>query len=182
MLKGQPKQGSKTSSRNKTKKSNNNGTAQKGNKARKGNHGGNQPESDPEEADLEYGKKAANLTLDKLEDQLERGNVDKNWLKKHGWSKDDLKQFINRNRKKLEGDSFTENKMTAAEKSQFHEFLKSLKYQNRSGGLRKPKNRKADNLRGVGRRGRRSTPPEYREATEAFTRSLNKTKTGSKKR
>ena len=180
--KGQKLQGNKTSRQKGSKKNNNNGTVQPGNgsKSQKGTPGNNQSPLDPEEADLEFGKKAANLTLDKLNEQLERGKVDENWLKKHGWSKDDLKQFINRSRKKIAGKNFSDEKMSPAEKLQFEESLKNLKYLNRK-GLRRAGRRTADRLKGVGSR-RLVTPPEYREVTEAFTRSLNKKKTGTKKR
>ncbi|QEG37114.1 putative sodium/potassium/calcium exchanger [Bythopirellula goksoeyrii] len=49
-----------------------------------------------DEANLEFARQQSDLVLDRLEDQLGKDNVDQELLDKLGWSKEDLKKFVDR--------------------------------------------------------------------------------------
>ena len=49
-----------------------------------------------EAANLEYARKQTDLVLEKLSEQMKRKKVDKDLLKKLGWSEDDLRKFVDR--------------------------------------------------------------------------------------
>lgn len=126
---------------------------------------------EPDKEALDYGKKAADLVLKRLERELERGEVDQDWLKKHGWSENDLRRFakdLRQNLDQLESDD--QSPQSQAERMQFEEVLKSLKFQSEL-GPRRGENVRKDDLN-VGSR-RLPVPAEYREAYEAFTRSVH---------
>ena len=123
-------------------------------------------DGDGEQADLNYGKKAANLQLNRLEDQVRRGNVDKKWLKRHGWkSKEDALKKIHGIRRRV-----------ANPDPQFAEFLKSLrdvKFQSKQ-AKRAGENVRKKSLDGVGNTGRTNVPPHLRNYYKAFRRSVNR--------
>jgi hypothetical protein len=123
---------------------------------------------DAEQKDLNDGRKASNLVLNNLEDKVNRGNVDKDWLKKHGWtSREQALKEIARIRNRVNGQ---------ASDPQFDEFLKSIrdmKFQSdvtkRTGaGVR----RKA--LPGDRNTGTENVPPHLRNYYDAFRRSVNR--------
>lgn len=49
-----------------------------------------------DDANLEYTRKQTELVLDKLSDQLDNGEVDQEMLDELGWSKEDLRKFVDR--------------------------------------------------------------------------------------
>ncbi|TWU22761.1 hypothetical protein [Bythopirellula polymerisocia] len=49
-----------------------------------------------DEANLDYARKQSDLVLDRLEDQLDKDSVDQEMLEKLGWSKEDLRKFVDR--------------------------------------------------------------------------------------
>lgn len=78
-------------------------SGQQGGQSPTGGTGGNPtappPGGDPlpgDEANLEYAKKQTDLVLDRLEDQLEKQDVDKQLLEKLGWTEDELRRFVDR--------------------------------------------------------------------------------------
>jgi hypothetical protein len=52
------------------------------------------PDGDP--ANLDYARKATDLALERLKDQLDKGQPDQELLDKLKWSKDDLRRFVER--------------------------------------------------------------------------------------
>lgn len=115
---------------------------------------------DGEAANLDYAKKATDLALDYLKDQ--EHNPDPELLKRLGWSKEELQEFVRRWEAMQTGIDKPE------EKRELDETLRSL-------GLRPPRQNKraggkeTDNLRDLRDTGGRTQPPsKYREQFEAF--------------
>lgn len=130
----------------------------------------NLPEA--EDANLEYGKEAANLVLKRIKDELKRKEVDQELLKELGWSKEEMQKFSERLQKQLqipENDQLSPESL--ARKRQFEEMLKSLKPASRAKQRERTSTRKQTN-ESLGPR-RLPVPEEYREAYEAFTRGLS---------
>ncbi|QDV50553.1 hypothetical protein [Gimesia fumaroli] len=127
------------------------------------------PEAD--EANLEYGKEAANLVLKRIKDELKRKNVDQDLLNELGWTKDEMQKFSERLQKQLQTpDNDQLSPESLARKRQFEEMLKSLKPASRATQRKRTSTRKQTN-ESLGPR-RLPVPEEYREAYEAFTRGL----------
>lgn len=126
------------------------------------------PEQQREEADLEYGRKAANLVLDRLEGKVKRGEVTDEWLKKHNFkSKEEAIKFARQQRERFNNESLD---------SQTKEFLKSIRYRDFQKNLKK---RTGENVRkqdvpGVGTEEQEDIPPHLRRYYKAFRRSLSK--------
>ena len=126
----------------------------------------------PSEQSLEDRKKAAELVLKELEDELKRGKVDPELLDELGWDKDNLKQFQQRLADYLRHQK-EDGKPNLKEK-QFEEMLKNMrltgKRKSRSGsesGTASP-----DEFAPV----MIPAPPEYREIGQAFKKSLSESK------
>jgi len=138
--------------------------------------GGNQPGSGqpnpvpdspkPEQSDLEYGKKAANLVLNRLEDQLKRGALSEEELKKRGFnSREEALDYIKRSR----------DRYNNPQDSQTVEFLKSLKYMKYQSQLKKRTGKSVPDkaLPGVGTEGSDDIPRHLRRYYKAFRESVN---------
>ncbi|MCA9017913.1 MAG: hypothetical protein KDA77_21490, partial [Planctomycetaceae bacterium] len=135
------------------------------------------PEAD--EANLEYGKEAANLVLKRIKDELKRKEVDRDLLKELGWTKEEMQKFSERLQKQLQTpDSDQLSPESLARKRQFEEMLKSLKPASRAAQRERSSTRKQTN-ESLGPR-RLPVPEEYREAYEAFTRGLSEKKTSDR--
>ncbi|WP_298863230.1 hypothetical protein [uncultured Gimesia sp.] len=129
----------------------------------------NLPEA--EDANLEYGKEAANLVLKRIKDELKRKEVDQELLNELGWSKEEMKQFSERLQKQLQNPELNQQSPESlARKRQFEEMLKSLKPAPGAKQRNRTSTRKQTN-NSLGPR-RLPVPEEYREAYEAFTRGL----------
>lgn len=137
-----------------------------------GGSGGAGSEAASDEANLEFAKKATDLALKRLENELQRGEVDEDLLKELGWTKEEMQKFSKRIRKELNKQGQSENPREAAQSTQFNEMLKALNLkggnQNRAG-----KDDRIRNLKGISDR-RLPVPAEYREVYDAYTRSLSK--------
>ena len=144
--------------------------------------GGESPAVAPgEEANMEYNRQATELILQKLNKQLERGEVDAELLEKLGWTQQEMKQFADRLSKHLqESKNADEAPESKARQLQFEEMLKNLDLQ-KSGtqraGEKEPK-------RGVSQIEAKRTPvpPIYRSAYEKFTRDQARLKKGAGKK
>ncbi|QDT89374.1 hypothetical protein [Gimesia algae] len=132
-----------------------------------------------EDANLEYGKEAANLVLKRIKDELKRKEVNQELLKELGWTKEEMQQFSERLQKQLQTpEQELQSPASLARKRQFEEMLKSLKPANRAAQRERTSTRK-QNTDSIGPR-RLPVPEEYREAYEAFTRGLAEKKTSDK--
>jgi collagen type III alpha len=127
------------------------------------------------EANLEYARKATDLILNRLQGQLSRGQVDEKVLKELGWTKDEIRRFVERMRRQAQSEQGGNTPADEARRLQFEETLRSLDFKHpsksRSGsGLQK--------VRGLEIEGPRSTPPaEFRELYNAYTKSLSNSQT-----
>lgn len=125
----------------------------------------------PEEARLEHNREAANLVLKKLQDQLERGEVDQSLLDKLGWTADDMRKFAERLRSQL-NEPLEETPIDAARRVQFEEMLKRLDLDRRS-SVRRSEEGPSRNVRQIESR-RLPVPGAYRDQYEAFSRELSR--------
>ncbi|QDU50071.1 hypothetical protein [Gimesia panareensis] len=144
-----------------------------------GNAGASPSLPDADEANLEYGKEAANLVLKRIKDELKRDKVDPELLKELGWTKDEMKQFSERLQKQLQTpDQNQQTPESLARKRQFEEMLKSLKPAGQA-ARRNRNSTRQQNSDSLGPR-RLPVPEEYREAYDAFTRGLANQKPADK--
>ncbi|MGE5195327.1 MAG: hypothetical protein ACM3U2_22770 [Deltaproteobacteria bacterium] len=131
------------------------------------------PTPEEDEANLEHARKATNLVLTRLKEQLDRGEVDQKLLEELGWKDrkdlDRLVKFLDQGLNNRDDDNSPD---ALARKQQFEEVLKSLRLGNetgsRSGGAGTTRRIHALDTRNV------PVPPEYRRLYESYTRSLSK--------
>ncbi|QDU36940.1 hypothetical protein Mal4_12410 [Maioricimonas rarisocia] len=121
-------------------------------------------------ADLEAKKKAANLVLDRLSEDLKRGEVDQQMLEDLGWNENDLRSFMQRLEDRLSSAGDDPSPEARFRQQQFESLLKGLDYKpesmERSGG--DGPRRSAQGFAPA----RRPAPPEYRGDQEAYKRRL----------
>ena len=138
-----------------------------------GDGGSNGGANSAEAADLEFAKKAANLVLKELQDDLERGEVSPELLEELGWTKEDMQRFSQRLSERLQqAKQAGETPEEFVRRRQFEEMLKNLDLSAGKSSRRTAKS-KAHEVEGVGPR-RTPVPPEYREQYEGYTRSLSR--------
>ncbi len=130
---------------------------------------------EPEAANLEYTKKATELLLNKLRDQLERGDVDEEWMKRRGWTDENLRKAVDNIQERMNSaDSIAEDDPASmAERRQFEEMLKDLKVK-RQTRKRTSSRQNQQRVRQLDKK--RALPPQrFRRRYQEFTRSLSKT-------
>ncbi len=137
------------------------------------NSSGSTPEG--EEANLEYKKQATELVLKRLQDELERGEVDPELLEKLGWTKEELRRFSDRLNKALAvSKSGDETPESLSRRQQFEEMLKGLDV-NKSGTKRSGENSPQREVNQI--ESRHSTVPKaYRAASEKLSRDVSRQK------
>lgn len=141
--------------------------------ATEANSSGSTPEG--EEANLEYKRQATELVLKRLQDELERGDVDPELLDKLGWTKEELRRFSERMNKALqESKAGDETPESLSRRQQFEEMLKSLDV-NKSGTKRSGQDAPQREVNQI--ESRHSTVPKgYRDASEKLSREINRQK------
>ena len=156
------------------------GEGQKPNDADSASSTPDQPE-DPkiaEQANLDYARKATNLVLQRLKEQLERGDVDQQLLDELGWTKEDAEKFAKRLEQQLNAPRDASSPEAEARQKQFEELLKSLTVTSstsrREGDAKRQRRTQQNETR------RLTLPPEYRELGEAYSKGLSKAKAGEK--
>lgn len=125
-----------------------------------------------EAAKLEHAKQAADLVLKRLQKDLERGEVSPELLDELGWTNKDVQRFADRLQRQLQGADKSETPESIARRRQFEEMLKGLDLQN-TGTVRRGSEAPQRAAEGIGPR-RIPIPAEYRDAYEAYRRSLSK--------
>jgi len=124
------------------------------------------------QANLDYARKATDLVLNKLENQLQRGKIDKKIEEEMGWNKEQVRRFVERMRKEAQAARDPNSPESEARRLQFEETIRSLNLgttARRRTSQALPKNDDAEI------EGKRSVPPpEYRDLYDAFTKSLAK--------
>lgn len=119
-----------------------------------------------EKANLEYNRKAANLVLKRLQDDLDDGKTDQKLLDEFGWTKDDLRRYLERMERTVKQPGKDDSPKTEVQKQQVEEFLKGY-------NLRQGRSDRDQSSGGVAPR-RKPVPAEFREAYDAFTRSISR--------
>lgn len=127
------------------------------------------PNGPDEGTDLNNRKKSVNLMLNRLQEEIRRGETDPQLLKELGFTENDLQQFLKRLDDQLNKVDVTTPEGQARQR-QFEELLRGLNAsstgETRSGGTGP---REASGGFGT----RRSTPPtEYAESAEAYKKRL----------
>jgi hypothetical protein len=127
------------------------------------------PADDP---NLDYARKATDLALEHLKDQMKRGEPDQELLDKLGWSKQDLEKFVNRwDQMRRQASQRGPEGQTA--RKDLDEALRSLGLRPRTTTLQSNKGRD-DQSRGL-KESRRSQPPaEYAEQFKAYTQGTSR--------
>jgi len=124
------------------------------------------------DANLDYAKKATELVLNRLENQISRGKVDKDVLKELGWTEDEVRRFVKRMRHQAQSAKDGGSAADEARRRQYEETLRTLNLlppgRKRTGsGIEKSRTDEIE--------AKRSPPPaEYRQLYDAFTRSIAK--------
>lgn len=129
---------------------------------------GTAPEGD--QANLDYARKQTDLVLEKLSDQLNGKEVDKDLLKKLGWSEDELRKFVDRWRDRKQA---AERKDEAGDsaKRELDEALRSLGL--RRGPLKQGQVRD-DSMRDLREGYRGPVPLEYQERLRAYNQGVSR--------
>jgi len=130
---------------------------------------GTGPSSSPSAESLEDRRKAAELVLKELEEDLKRGEVDPELLEELNWTEDNLKKFQQRMADYLRQQN--DENTPDLKQQQFNEMLRNLRLDGqrnaREGAAtdRESRDEFAPTIM--------PAPPEYRELEEAFRRSLS---------
>lgn len=127
--------------------------------------------------DLENKRKAANLVLEQLEDQIQRGDLDPEMLEELGVSEDRLKDFTRKLRERLADTGEDTSPEAKARRLQFQETLRNLNT-NSTGTTREGGERPRESASGFGGQ-RQLAPARYRDAAEAYRKLLNARKKSS---
>jgi hypothetical protein len=116
-------------------------------------------------------KRAANLALKRLRDQLQRGESPKELMDQLGYTEQELERFMERLEDRLADPGLDRSPDADAARRQFDSILKGIDYQGQSqlrdGGQ---KERQASESFGSGNR---QAPPQYRRDSEAYKRKLS---------
>ena len=129
-------------------------------------------------ARLDYARKATDLVLNRIKDQIERGEIDQQTLDELGWTKEDLARFADRLQQRKEAAAADDNSPEAvARRMQFEEELKQLRV---GGDVRKRSNSEGPARRTTVGNKQAPVPPELRDQYDAYTRGLSKSKSTTK--
>ncbi len=127
-----------------------------------------QPTPDEAEAaNLDYTRKATDLALDHLKDQLRRGEPDPKLLDRLGWTRGDLENFVRR-WEQMRQQAQAPGEQGAAAREQLNDTLRSLGLRPRATSIKSNATRD-DQSRGLKESRRSSPPPEYIEQFKAYT-------------
>ncbi len=155
-----------------------NGQAGGGEQARRGDGEGEAADTiQGDDPDLEAKRKAANLVLKRLQEQLQRGEIDPELQEELGVTNEQLKDFTERLQQRLADTGEDTSPEAQARRRQFEETLRTLDYKStgtqRAGG---------DGPR-IGSRGfagpQRTAPLSRRDATRAFREKLSRQRKAS---
>ena len=85
-----------------------------GNSPSQGPIKGGQQSTQSDKPDRNAAKKASNLVLDRLDEQLRRNEVDEALLRKLGWTEKDMRNFVDRMRSKMSSDGESSERLNDA--------------------------------------------------------------------
>lgn len=125
----------------------------------------------PQDPDLENRRKAADLALKRLQDQLKRGETPQALKDELGFTDQDLERFMQRLQERLADPGLDRSPESESQRRQFESLLKGIQYQS-SGQLRdggtQPRN--ASDSQGSDNR---PVPPALRPGSQEYRRRLN---------
>lgn len=127
---------------------------------------------DPERTNLENQKKAVDLALQKLREEMQRGKSPEDLLEQLGYNEQDLRSFMHRLEERLADPGIDQSPASEAARRQFDTLLKGIDYGG-SAGQRTGSERDRPAASGFGAENR-PVPPEYRSEDEAFKRRLSR--------
>lgn len=129
---------------------------------------GSAPEGDA--ANLDYARKQTDLVLEKLSDELNHNKVDDHLLKELGWSRDDLRRFVERWQRRKDAAARDDATGDAA-KRELDDALRSL-------GLHRGKLQQStvtkDTLRDLKEGYRGPVPAEYQDRLRAYNEGVSR--------
>ena len=125
-----------------------------------------------EAADLENRKKATNLALERLRDQLERGQKPQELMDELGFTDQDLDNFMQRLEERLADSGPNQTPESQAARRQFESLLKGIDYQSQ-GEVRRGGDGPREAAQGFGA-ANRPVPLEFRKQSEAYKRKLSR--------
>jgi hypothetical protein len=125
-----------------------------------------------EKANLEYARKATDLALAHLKDELAKDRPDPELLNRLGWTRNDLEKFVKR-WEQLRGPARTGGESDASAKRELDEALRSLGLRPRATSMQGNAGRD-DKSQGYKESRRTSPPPEYAEQYKAYTQGTAK--------
>jgi hypothetical protein len=125
------------------------------------------PEDD--KANTEYAKRATDLALDHLRNQLKDDRPDEELLDRLGWSKEDLKKLLAR-WERLQREAKQPGPAGTKAKENLQERINSLGWTRPGQATRKASTNAGDAAQGLRDAARSAPPQEYMEAFEAFKR------------
>lgn len=127
-------------------------------------------ETTPDEVDLEAARKATDLVLERLEDQLEKNELDEELLERLGWKREDVERFVKRWE---ELRSKAEDPASPEGAKRFDDTLRQLGASG-SGTVLDANENKPTEQKQL-RESFRSTPPaDYAEQYRAYTQGLSR--------
>ena len=134
----------------------------------------------PEPVNEAFTREAANLVLKRVENELQRGDVDPALLKELGWTEKDMQKFADRLKHHLNAPTDDNSPQSRARRRQFEELLKSVNVPSR--GTRRTgrarQTRKTDAINASDQ----AVPLQFREAVKLYRRNLTRRKKPSTKR
>ena len=125
-----------------------------------------------EDPNLEYARKATELAVERLKDQMAKGEPDPELLKKLQWTKDDAKRFLDRWQEMMRNSKQSGAKGDQARR-ELDETLRSLGLRP-AGTQLKGDRATSDNQRGLREGIRSAPPPEYADQFKAYTTGTGK--------
>ncbi len=120
-----------------------------------------------DKANLDYARKATDLALSHLKDELAKDQPDPELLESLGWTRDDLQRFVNR-WEQLRKQADTPSAEGRDAKRELDDTLRSLGLRPRTTTLR-GNDARDDQFKRLRESRRSSPPPEYAEQTKAYT-------------
>lgn len=126
-----------------------------------------------EDANQEYARKATDLALQRLKDELAKDKPDRELMDKLNWSREDIERFVEQWDRLRKGADEAGPKGDSA-RQEFDDALRSLGLRPRGASLTGERKRD-DHQRGLRQDRRAAPPPEYQEQWYEYKKSLNKT-------
>ncbi len=120
-----------------------------------------------DKANLEYARRASDLAISHLKDELAKDQPDPELLDKLGWTRDDLENFIKR-WDEMRQNSQAPDERGQASRRELDDTLRSLGLRPRATSLR-ANDARNDKVRGLRESRSTAPPPEYAEQTKAYT-------------